>query len=314
MIERHAPRYAAFLNSIEYPPETFYGRPDGEIHVLHGFQRAGEMLDTFSVYRLDWLEEIGVTPKGNVFQLTENIFFSDAAFTMDEFISIMAGFTRPGRRHGLVFSIGWEISIGFEPLRGMFGLNNTNILENGSAVYAAASEAFHSYLSFMENLRDKGLIQYTGYSFNDDVGWTSIKYDGSSVRHGHISYLPIYEGSKYLLTPPEIGPGGRQGVGYDGQPGALKVIANYLIRADVSDAKLAKILEIFDAVSFDPELYVLTRYGFEGEDFTWRGEPYNSYAEQNPESVEYYGLFNTKTVDGFAGKHIYNYPSAELYR
>jgi hypothetical protein len=64
-------------------------------------------------------------------------------------------------------------------------------------------------------------------------------------------------------------------------------------------------LEIFDGVSYDPELYVMTMYGFEGEDFTWSGEPYNSYIEQGEPPDNYLRVYTTETIDGNAGKAVY---------
>ena len=55
---------------------------------------------------------------------------------------------------------------------------------------------------------------------------------------------------------------------------------NTIVREDVSDAKLARFLEVYDYLNCTVEGHILTRYGEPGVHFDWHGEPYNSYAQR----------------------------------
>jgi hypothetical protein len=58
---------------------------------------------------------------------------------------------------------------------------------------------------------------------------------------------------------------------------------NLYIGRNVTDEKLEKILEIFDALSFNREYWMMTRFGAHGQDWHWEGEPYQSKALRNTE-------------------------------
>ena len=51
---------------------------------------------------------------------------------------------------------------------------------------------------------------------------------------------------------------------------------NYVVGAHVDDAKLAKFLEIYDWINFDPEQQVFLRYGLPDVHFEWNGDPWAS--------------------------------------
>ena len=321
MIERHAPRYAALIGQNRLLREQ-YTVVGNETYVLFGLEKIPDMLRTFSVYRYDWLERYGIEPHGNVTQISEYMYFTDDAFTEDEFISIMVKFSGHESRGRIGLATYALVSDGVDPLMGMFGLNRDNIYESGEAVFYGASGNFHSFLVFIESLINMGVMStkmdYASDALITSVGWwtmdiLNITHLIRTLDYAANSGDPNFEEMKVLLAPPEIG--------YDGQgvhsPVANQIIPTekYMISASVSDDKLEKILEIFDAISFDPELYVLTKYGIEGEDFAWTGEPYNSYIEIfDYRDISRRRIFHINTIDGVAGKYIYEFFSEELYR
>lgn len=320
MIEQYAPRYAALFGDADVSKYDWYKSSDNEFYVLLGLEKEVGMLSTYSVYRLDWLEELGITPHGNVTELSDRLFFTESAFTMEEFVNIMQAFTTTenGGRYGLSAGSPYDRGI-VDGLMGMFGVNWSYIRENGQAVMYEASDGFRSFLQFMEMLNGLEVIHVTEDTwsgrYNNKIGWW-----GDSVRnifgdYGYAkNFLTYQTDMKLLITPPEIGLSGMQGADTYAKEGDITISSAYMISDKVSDEKLAKILQIFDAVSYDPELYVLTKYGVEGDDFTWTGEPYNSPVAVNKSSTEYTGLFNTRTLDGNAGKYIYNFPSEAMYQ
>ena len=59
----------------------------------------------------------------------------------------------------------------------------------------------------------------------------------------------------------------------------------FVVRHDVSDEKLAMILQIYDYTNFDPTGMVTTYYGIPGQHFTWAGEPFDSQQLPSEEMV-----------------------------
>jgi len=320
MVERLAPNYASMLGETGGRiTDSFYNYYGGD-YFLFGLERMVEMLQTYSVYRLDWLEEIGVSPRGKLIEVEDRVFFTEEAFTSDEFADIMRLFTESGDGHRKGFSTGFVWATGIETIMGTYGLNLLNIGQDGSAVYSFASDGFREFLRFAEYLSGLEVVNVSDDPWNDRI-YNKIGYWNDNLvnifgEYGYsrnmLSSLDVTK--KLLVTPPEIGRGGRQGVDFpQGQSFEINISQLYMISSAVSDEKLAKILEIFDAVSFDPELYVITRYGIEGEDFDWTGKPYESPVTVIRESTAYTSLFNTRTTDENAGKKIYDFPTEAMY-
>ena len=314
MVERYAPNYAAMAGP---GGENLKGRNPYETadYFLFRMYETRELFEPYSVYRLDWLEELGIEPKGKLIEIVKGIYFTEEAYDLNEFAEIMRAFSGmgDGTRRGLIinrFGMGlWNLVA----LMGAYGANNSNIKENGKAVYSAGSESFKNFMKYVERLVDMDVSTNP-----DDIyirpeegryGWWS----SYSMMLGSYAEL-IDGGAKLLVTPPEIGPDGRQGTDSAAYiENGFTYSSSFAVGANVSDEKLAKILEIFDALSFDPFLYVLVNYGFEGDDYYWQGERYNSPVVRVPESVECVGFYGTFIRDETAGKRIYDYPIGELY-
>jgi hypothetical protein len=133
--------------------------------------------------------------------------------------------------------------------------------------------------------------------------------------------------TKLLIAPPEIGPNGEQGVSGHGLPGSIYRHNTAIINSSVTDEKFARIMTIFEAVSFDLELYLLVNYGFEGINYEWSGEPFDSGIITDPSSrfhdpnfpefhnrIELIGNFTSNVRDGITGTMLYEFPSTELFR
>jgi hypothetical protein len=334
MVKRFAPRYAEMYGEPGNRNVPVQFRPF-EPYFLLGMVKPVEMLTQYSVYRLDWLEQVGVFPKGNLVELQDGIYFTDESFTSDEFLDIMrrfSGLEAPKRK---AMSIIGGMTSEVANLMGMFGINTSNVLEDGKAVMAQAGNGYRQFLFFMENLADMGVIRLhrqqeaQGLRYeNNVVGWWTEELDElfrilENRRQVHAQGFDSFMPGKLLITPPEIGTDGRQGTfaskdfTRDFYIDSFKSF--YTIGAHVSDEKLARILMIFDALSFEPELHVLSKFGVEGTDFEWTGEPYNSMALVDPLSNAYIGtrpgisIFNTGVMDEVAGKAMFAFPSREMY-
>ena len=72
------------------------------------------------------------------------------------------------------------------------------------------------------------------------------------------------------------------------------------VSANVDDAKLAKILQIFNDLTYDPELWMAAQYGIKGEDWQWEGEEYISKVTQN---VYFPRFFRTNIASKYGGAY-----------
>ena len=341
MVERYAPCYFAMISSDEALSEKYI--TDGNHrHMLPAIRVAEKSMNLFSVYRLDWLEEINMQPRGQLIHLRDNdygipVYFTEEAFDIHEFIEIMEGFSglhiADGRRWAAALDDSdldmWPNYM--RPLTGMFGITMETVNEDGKAKLWYASEAYRSYLEFMSRIVGFGGVA-TGFNewmtypsgrhlYTDEQGFTSgwftsymrlLNYPYSTLNNRELSLFQ--PGAKFLITPPEIGLNGVQGIAYTHRtPGTVTDGSVWFINAGVSDAKLAKIFEIWDAVSFEPELYALVNFGIEGEDYVWAGAPFGSPVEFTEKNDEHKGLFATGVEDGSAGKEIYTAGCEILY-
>jgi len=329
MIEIYAPRYAAYMqnnkknffdDNTELIKKYKTDFEKNDVFFLYGLRTIGLALETYSVYNLKWLELIGINPKNELHQINDNIYFTDTAFSYNEFIEIMEGFKKFAGENGMVYPLYADNA---NSLKGIFGLSG-NVYENGMAVPYEASTAFKSYLIFLAKLSELGVFAVHNIVFNDEIGWTSINlnkiincgYKDSLIeiekdRFITIPHYNLNEFEKILITPPEIGPNGMQGGMCDSLPGMLEINGMYYINSSVTDKKLIKILQIFDSISFDPEYFVLTRFGIEEIDYLWQDKPYDSAILPLHNNVK--GVYNTGMYDEIAGRLKYHFQSANVY-
>lgn len=208
-------------------------------------------------------------------------------------------------------------------LFGAFGVNKTNLNENGNVNLSYASANYFRFLNFIETICASGAVflseDGSEAAAEGKIGWWSGYVRGMFGEYGFVTELLANNSeAKILITPPETGYGGARGVNAaetEKNPGGVSVISRFVINSGADDEKLAKILEIFDKVSYDEKLNVLVEYGEEGVDFEWEGMPYNSAVKKSVEKTDFPGVFGTGTRDERAGKYIYDFifPSTKLY-
>jgi len=337
MIEQYAPNYAALLDRESYGWELNMA-PEGNSYLgLNTYNVNSKQPNMYSVYRLDWLESLGIVPNGMLTALDDEgrFFFTDKAFTQDQFFDIICAFANNevsgAGGTGIYVPTEQEYIVNY-PLAGMFGLNNEIMNCNGRAVPYYASEQYRDYMRFLTEVQKEGLLLVVNSSFLTSppefacgqLGWTILS---TFLIHNYDLALPAINNlfspsnnpdAKLLVTPPEIGLSGMQGMSVPTTSlNSLNQNLQWLVSMDVNDTKLSVILQIFDAVSFDPELFALARYGVESVDYQWEGEPYNSRVIQSRQEwmtalSKGAFAFYTFIVDGTAGKPIYDYGSNAL--
>jgi hypothetical protein len=301
-----------------------------------------------SVYRLDWLEEIGVLPRGVLVDVADRIYFSHEPFTLEDFTRIAVNFSMDGMvnnnaipQFGVVTTTtpatyaldvdmsGCEVTFGgVAAIMGMWGVNDTVMEENGKTVPYYATDAYRSALTFLSSLSAaEAILQY--YSGNDpspqsffvqrrNVGWACIHIESLFAIVGRV--LRAEPSAKILVTPPETGADGSRGIGMAGLSRPFDLEMGWVIKGNVGNDKLARILTMFDAMSFDPETYVAVNHGFAGDHFEWAGEPYlSAIVPRSGMDNELnriwngFGVFSTGIVDGRAARREYTYGPNYIY-
>ncbi|MCL2187509.1 MAG: hypothetical protein FWC16_06790 [Defluviitaleaceae bacterium] len=349
MIRRYAPNYAALLDV--HNGWNVSRAADGQQTALNTFDIHYRDLPIFSVYRLEWLEEldIGLPFGGDIVQVADGVYFSAASFTYHDFLWIMDAFSRPlpnpyrhpagtwsenildrARNNTLSMEINLlgDIHSAIAPIMGMFGVNKSIMEEDGRAIPFFASTAYRDALIFLESLiaRDAVFIYGGGTQHSTFVcqffriGWAAVRtQDLYNVIHTARNNDPS---RRFLITPPEDGGTGFRGVGLAQSAGMFNPQGlSWAVSNHVSDDTLARILNIFDTISFDREWFTLTNFGFsidsphydpqlsafnmigsvEGKArLVWEGTPYDSTVTflREPTVVIQEGLFSTGIFDG----------------
>lgn len=303
LIETYAPNYAAMLSSnpVGWKLNQLPGK-DNEYVALTGSVDWYKNLFWLQTYRLDWLEKVGIQPKGELIQLGETgdaarTFFTTEAFTIAEEEQIFDAFVNNdpdgnGQKDTFAVSRSQNGDYSYQTWAGAFGFAwGQNVEENGKLVEYNISLKYKEFLQKQAEWYAKGYIDPEFPTLNHIKGWE--KYGtgiiGVAVAGTESAGLPSYTynrppnnllakdpTAKILYAPPPIGPHGDQGSGGLVQIRGDTFTDNMIIRKDVSDEKLIRILQILEYISFDQEAYIFTNFGEEGIDFDWEGEPGNS--------------------------------------
>lgn len=303
LIETYAPNYAKLLNSspVGQKMHQLAGTEDEYMALTGYFEDAG--LYYVSNYRLDWLENLGIKPNGNLKQLDEEgkIWFTDQPFTQAQLTDILQKFTNndPDQNgQNDTFGLTGMSTNGYDnyswgPLLGMFGIGyagerNSNLEENGQTIHFSISQNYKSWLKFMAGLYTDGVLDPEFVTsdwarFHEKIAANKIGYWPNQYQYFNPLYidrqpfmvLNNQPEAKILVTPPEIGDSGQKGTNRNWNFFRY----TFYVGKDVSDEKLIRILQIFDYMNFDKEGRVWTVFGQEGIDFTWDGTPLESSAK-----------------------------------
>ena len=287
-----APQYYGLRTSAPFGMDVGRGlEPNSAIGLKQYLGGTGNLV-FYSAYRLDWLEEHGILPAGIVVPLDDGrVYFTDTPFTYHQFLEIMRAFSSSDRRNGLAVFEDVERLHNIAQLMGMWGLNLSIVNDNGQPNYYFASPRYKSFLQFMSTMYAEGLINLIGRHVTGttaagmrlgvvpggpEIGWFQVHWNILGPNQPAMEVLNRRPEARLLITPPEIGPYLDSGVGGLGTVLPYNPARMWVIGAQVSDEKLAAILQIFEYITFDTEAFVLTSVGIAGDHFEWAGEPYNS--------------------------------------
>ncbi|SFA75036.1 putative aldouronate transport system substrate-binding protein [Cohnella sp. OV330] len=275
LLEKNAPNYMKWMEKNLGPdPMRYVRRPDGKIYslpVLWTLASSSEVLG----YRKDWLEKVGIakTPE-----------------TIDEMGEALTKFRNDdpdgnGKKdtYGMtaVTTSGQGPSIAaiFSPVFGAYGVYpGATVDMDGKAVRGevepGAKEAlttlnkwFKSELIDPEffvnkdtNLDDKvisskvGVVARSWWEFIQPEAFFSGKY--------YVKLREQVPNAEWALSSGPKGPDGKSGI-TEGNP-MLGTGIQFGIQLEKDQAKMAKYLQMFDATSFDMDLFTKIKYGKEG--------------------------------------------------
>ena len=301
-IRQYAPNQAKLMdeNPISWLLNKVPGKDDEYRTVIMWLGTLGEnSFSQWGCYRLDWMENLGIQPKGTVNKITDRAYFTTEQYTFDEQMKIFEAFKNDPDGNGkddtlVMTAAALRPDEGWDHFIGMFGLVangfDGNTLENGVLKMNYQSNAWREFLRTANFMYENGYV---------DPEWvlldrTKMREKLTSGKVGFYMMPDSYIGdlpndamhfnagnpeAKLLLTPPAIGPTGK----YGSFAGVHSWYYNFFIGDKVDDEKLARILMILDWLSFDEKGKVYSLYGMPDVHFNWAGEPWNSSIRTIPQ-------------------------------
>lgn len=328
MIMMYAPNYANILDNLAWKK---FAKNENELYGIPGFQGYNVMFTWIPVIRLDWLENLKISPKGSVLkQGSEGLYYTSTAYTRNELEDILKRFTfNDPDRNGKKDTYGMMIeptNIGYSTyfIQSTFNelsVDNNDLFpteRNGKATDMMITEEYKQFLKYMKHLWDIGVIDpesktntWPLYHERMNLGQAGVGTVDAfyCMADRFLDRFPQgavakTKGAKALITAPAIGPNGEQGTRIPQE--SLWRNNGFGVSKKVDDEKLARILQLIDFLVFDKEGRVLATYGEEGVHFKWEGEPYNSrsvYKEGYKEATQlasvglnFYSTYQTQSL------------------
>ncbi|MFC2821143.1 MAG: extracellular solute-binding protein [Sphaerochaeta sp.] len=218
--------------------------------------------------RKDWLDKLGLSAPTTLDQLYDVLY----AFTYNDPDGNGKNDTY-GYGAFVEETISYEIYPGrrFEPLMGAFGVEGTWDMSAANFGLQIHNAAYYDWMVFFKKCIDNGVIDPNWQSYKKDdfrAAWKQGKFgvfrEQNSAYAGENNYAPFdanFPNGSFIVIDAPVGPEGKQSVGPRCQ--GMRV---YAINADVSPEKAAKIVELFDWMSYG-EGYLLCGYGEEGKNY-----------------------------------------------
>ncbi|MBP1990407.1 hypothetical protein [Paenibacillus eucommiae] len=289
MIEKYAPSYAKLLDKYPQGWKKYESKVHPDEQLALSAYAEDLSISMMAFYRLDWLENLGIKPNGELKSLDQEgrIWYTDTGFTKDEHVNILRSFSQddPNKNnkkdtYGMsAFSpyFNWT----WAQLSGYAGFNANNLEEDGKTTDWYVSNKYKQFLKEAQALYKEGSVDPEFFTTDwnlwnekiagDRVGFwlTQSDYVGASYALDRVPQLLLntQPHAKILITPST----GTTLTTLEPYTGNIA-----LIRADVSDEKLIRILQWFEYMYFDPDAMIYTQYGQEGINYTWEGEPRKS--------------------------------------
>lgn len=307
MIRQFAPGYAELLDQNPMGWKMQLSSPGSDEFIsLPGMTENAYIVGFMSHYRLDWLEKIGVQPKGELIQLDDRLYFTSEPFSFSEMKDIFRKFVNDdpdnnGEKDTFALTGSNTPNYSFGSFLTSFNMDHNighdkNVVEDGLTIPSYMSQSYKEFLKLVASLNSEGLLDPEWTTLDLKKQWEKISagmagwwpnppsyVNPATISRPPYSLLNLDPNAKILITPPEKNDAGISGLS---RWSNSSIAGSFFIEADVDDEKLERILRILDYVNFDKEAKVRFAFGEEGEDFEWSGEPYASGITAFPKSPE----------------------------
>lgn len=294
MIKQYAPDYAALLESDPVGLKLHKDATSGEYLALTGYTEGNSNSATYMTsYRYDWLKNIGIEPNGELIQLDEDgrLFMATKPFTRTQFTEILDKFTtgdpdKNGQNDTFGLAASQRNIYFWLGMYGMFNFGIDGTVEvDGAAENYYVTPQYKEFLKYFADLYKKGNIdpEFATLDFNQaqeklasgkaGISGISAKWTGPSVSYAQTRApnvaLNQNPEAKIVIVPTEVDDNGKGGA-----QAYTPTNYNYtfFVNKNVSDEKLAKILEVFNYMNFDEKAKIALRYGEEGVHFKYSDE------------------------------------------
>ena len=323
LIRENMPRYTALMDArplgwlLNRNPDN----PD-EMMMINGFLENANGILIWTSFRQDHAASFGMGlpgyDEGKVpLDTWGQVFSYDIDLPLSWFEDLMVAFRDGdidgnGRADTIPMLANERMGWTWAPVLGAFGLHHnfgvgangvTNYFEDGETHLQPISERYRAFLRNAANWYEMGLVDSEFPSLTLQKSWeklfagqigvtfgTSAAYAGNpSIKNrpptAFVREEEIGTGAEAVVVPPPIGPTGLQGGGnYLTSHDGVGFGGGLFIHSSVSDAKLAKILQILDYYKLDPEGRFLGQYGIPDVHFTWQGEAFKSGVTRTPKA------------------------------
>ena len=218
--------------------------------------------------REDWLNNLGLK----------------APTTLDELYDVLYAFTyndpdKNGKNDTYGYGafveeyVAYEAYPGrrFEPLMGAFGVEGTWNMSADNFGLRIHDPAYYDWMVFFKKIIDNGLIDPNWQSYKKDdfrAAWKQGKFgvfrEQNAAYSAEANYAPFdanFPDGGFIVVDAPVGPTGKNSVGP-----LVEAFRIFAINADVSPEKHAKIIEMFEWMSYG-EGYMLCGYGMEGVNY-----------------------------------------------
>lgn len=294
-VKKYAPYLTlAMEDDKSFHPTMLVPGEDDEYYTIFAARYRFYTYGSGLAIRMDWLENLGIEPKGDLEMIEEQVYISDEAYLLDEFSDILYEFTfSDPDMNGEQDTYGLNAyglkadDFGYSGiLYSALGMHNTYTPdENGWAVPLSFSRANFEFYKQLGIWTDQKVITpglQTTTANDWERNWGSGKYGASSYEFKQltIDYANRTDGywsnsmpfilfntnpdAKLIIAPPVLnndgsGGGGRPYANFIRSPGA----GYFYVRKDVSDEKLKRILMFMDYSAFNQDGFWFLYYGYE---------------------------------------------------
>ena len=262
-----------------------------------------------SYYRLDWLENLGIEPPGELVEIAPRVFWSTEGFDTEQMRQILKRFVDENasgaeRTYGLGSYFPATFT-SFGQAGALYGTEgrgvDINVFEDGEMKFIYATNAYRDALMWFNQLYQEGVLSKETVIEAQDTAAARDLWNSGHLGYMQYHYSYIYEAAdtevpfamlqanpdaKVLVVPTEMNHmTGLYGTSAGGAVMSSAIPTGFkigtlgraaLASSDLSDEKFDRAMRIFDWLHSTREGFLRNWYGVEGVNWNWSGEPWSS--------------------------------------